>query len=290
MSKLNKNSTLIVIGVLIGLIAVILFYLFNNKPVAEFVPTDNESGNIISLEDWEELHAGLFTVAGKYTCLPLKDETKPHNDLCVLGIKVADDYYRLEKISDDPLNVLNKIKEGQNIEVSGELTAPQSDDEYLSLGTIKVTGIRNLETAADEVKSDLPASFKANYISFSNYGTGIFKVEDYPGLSESRVLNGEIDCDETPLESSLPMRVIKREINGKKYCVAAASEGAAGSVVTTYAYNTVIADHVYLVQFVANYPNCPNYPDKERADCESERTNFNLDLLVDQEIEKMNKS
>lgn len=287
MFKLNKNSKLIVLGVLIGLTAAILFFLFtNNRPVNDFVPSDSQSENLISLEDWKELHEGLFTVSGKFTCLPLKDETKPHNDLCVFGIKSGSDYYQLKQISDDPLNVLNKSREGENIEISGELLASENE-EYISSGLIKVKGIRRLESPEAEIKSSLPASFKADYISFRNYGSGIFRAMDYPNTFASRVLDGEIDCDVTGPESSLPLRLSKRAINGKTYCVGIFSEGAAGSIVSQYAYTTVILDNVYLINFVANYPNCTNYPEKELTECHSERESFNLDLLVDAEIEKM---
>jgi hypothetical protein len=139
--------------------------------------------------------------------------------------------------------------------------------------------------------NSLPDSFKADYISFSNYGSSIFKIEDYrmPGLS---VINGEIDCQETSLNPSvatLTSSVInsKKEINGKKYCVTYSIEGAAGSVFTQNAYTTVINDNVYLIIFVARYNNCGNYPEEELVKCHVERENFNLDLLVDEEIEKL---
>ncbi|NCB20588.1 MAG: hypothetical protein EOM88_01520 [Clostridia bacterium] len=291
MNKTNKkevNKNLVILIIAIIAIALLSLFVFS-KSNEDRGQNNNEAEKLISLEDWEEVHEGLFKVSGVFTCLPVRNEDQPHNDLCVFGIKVATDYYRLEKISDDPLNALNKIMEGQNIEVSGELIDPLSDDDYLdylSLGTIKVVGVRYLDTSADELKSDLPISFKADYISFSNYSAGIFGIEEYPKL-ESWVENGQIECNETPLESSLALRTSKKRINGQQYCISAFSEGAAGSVYTQYVYTTVIGDDVYSIIFMANYPNCPNYPDEERAECEAERTSFNLDILVDQEIKKL---
>lgn len=228
----------------------------------------------------------LFIVSGEFVCLPLKDENIPHDDLCVFGIKNSDgDYYRLQAPSDDKNNVVNKIRMGQKIEISGELINEESEI-YTTLGTIKVEGVKHLYTEEGNIESNLPDSFKASYISFQNYGSNVFNVEEYPKL-ESWVENSEIECDETPLESSLPLRISKRQINGQKYCIGASSEGAVGSVYTQYAYTTVIEDNVYLVQFVARYPNCSNYPDKERGECEAERKNFNLDNLVDFEVRQM---
>ena len=226
----------------------------------------------------------LFTITGEAICLPLKDENKPHNDLCVLGIKDDNGYYRLQAPSDDKNNIVNKTKRGQKIEISGILVNEESD-VYKTLGTIKVRGIRNLYTEEKDMESNLPESFKANYISFQNYGLNIFKVEEYPKL-ESWVENGQIACDETPAESSLPLRTSKREINGRKYCISASSGAAAGSVYTEYAYTTVMEDRIYLIQFVARYPSCDNYPKEENIKCKKERENFNLDVLVDREVEK----
>lgn len=242
-----------------------------NLPINEAVKLENKDS---------------FKVIGEFVCLPVKNQDEPHNDLCVFGIKDSNsDYYRLQAPSDDKNNVVNKIRIGQKIEISGELINEESEI-YTTLGAIKVEGVKHLYTEEGNIESNLPDSFKANYISFQNYGSNVFKAEEYPKL-ESWVGNSEIECDETPLESSLPLRISKRQINGQKYCIGASSEGAAGSVYTQHAYTTVIEDNVYLVQFVARYPNCSNYPDKERIECEAERENFNLDILVDEEIEKL---
>ncbi len=87
--------------------------------------------------------------------------------------------------------------------------------------------------------NNLPDRFKAGYISFSNYTSNVFKAEKYPRL-ESWVENGEIACNETALESSLPLQISKKEMNGKEYCIASSSEGATGSIYTQYSYNTVM--------------------------------------------------
>ncbi|NCT55007.1 hypothetical protein GW758_03580 [Candidatus Falkowbacteria bacterium] len=234
----------------------------------------------------EKIDDKLFTISGEFVCLPLKDENIPHNDLCIFGIKNSNsDYYRLQAPSDDKNNVVNKIRKGQKIEISGELTNEESDI-YKTLGTIKVSGIKSLYTEEKDLESNLPDSFKANYISFQNYSSNIIKAEEYPKL-ESWVENSQIECNETPLESSLPLRISKKEINGNKYCIGASSEGAAGSVYTQYAYITVIGDNVYSVQFVARYPNCDNYSEEESIKCQTERESFDLDILVDSEIEKI---
>lgn len=287
MIKINKKFKLFVLGILAIFVLAIIFFVISNLLQKSEIENNSEEITLSEIQkQYDEIHKNSFKVIGEFVCLPLKDENIPHDDLCVFGIKNSNsDYYRLQAPSDDKNNIVNKIKIGQKIEISGELINEESDI-YKTLGTIKVNGVKYLYTEEKDIESYLPESFKASYISFQNYSSNIFKAEEYPKL-ESWVENGQIECNETPLESSLPLRISKKEINGQKYCIGASSEGAAGSVYTQYAYTTVIGDNVYSVLFVARYSNCGNYPDKERRECEAERENFNLDILVDLEVRQM---
>lgn len=286
MIKINKKFKLIILGVLAIIILVSIFFTINN--LLQKNESENDPNEITLSEiqkKYEEINEKLFVVSGVFVCLPLKDESKPHNDLCVSGLKNNDDYYRLQASDDnDKNNVISKTRKGQKIEISGILINEESD-VYKTLGTIKVVGIKSLYTEEKDIESNLPESFKANYISFQNYSSGIYPIEVYPKL-ESWVENGQIECNETPQELSTQLRVSKREINDHKYCIGASSEGAAGSVYTQYAYTTVINDKVYMIKFVARYVNCSNYPEEKMIECSKEREQFNLDSLVNQEIEK----
>lgn len=131
----------------------------------------------------------------------------------------------------------------------------------------------------------LPLNFEAKYSSFQNYSINIYGSDAYYP-NEFKVVDGEIDCDETSPELSLGLRIMKRVINGKNYCVGALSEGAAGSVYTQYAYATVIDNNVYVTTFLARDVDCNNYPESEKIECQAERESFNLDNLVDGEVEK----
>lgn len=176
-------------------------------------------------------------------------------------------------------------KEYNNVQVPcGSVSALCGEKVLCDCGDSAVNKIIELEK--NDKANNLPDIFKAGYISFSNYVSNVFKAEEYPRL-ESWVENGEIACNETPLESSLLLRISKKEMNGKKYCIASSSEGAAGSVYAQYSYTTVIKDNVYVINFVARYNNCGNYPKEELVKCATERENFNLDVLVDGEIEKL---
>lgn len=269
-----KKFKKILICVFIFLIAFIILIMIinlsskNNKEI-------NNNG------DQLEVNEEVFTISGEFVCLPVKDENKFHNDLCAFGIKTDDnEYYRLQSISDDKFNLIAQLNNGQRVEISGLLIKEESD-VYKSLGTIEINIVKTLD---NEQNIDLPNGLRADYISFQNYSLGIFNIEDY-NSTEFEIKDNEIECTETDLSLSLPFSISKREINNKKYCISASSEGAAGSVYTEYSYATVIENKVYSIKFIAHYPQCDNYPEEESAKCKKERESFNLNGLIDKEIE-----
>lgn len=288
---IEKNKTKQVFRILIlilelAVLSILAIIFLKNDQVGRVVNNSEEAFLAKIQAQYEESKKGMFVVSGKFVCLPVKDENIPHNDLCVFSIKDdQDNYYRLQTLSNENSNVLSKIKIGQNLEVYGTLI-DEENDLYISAGTIKIAGIKHLPTPEENLIAFLPKSFKVDYISFQNYSTGIYAVDVYPRL-EFWVEDGLINCEESAAESSLPLRTGKFEINGRKYCMAAFSEGAAGSVYTEYHYATVISDKVYSIGFIARYVNCGNYPDQERLECEKERETFDLNRAVDVEISRL---
>lgn len=70
-------------------------------------------------------------------------------------------------------------------------------------------------------------------------------------------------------------------ISGNKYCVTTASEGAAGSVYTTYTYKRQFGNKTVVMNFVTRAPQCANYDESEMKACETEKTNFSVDNTID---------
>lgn len=103
------------------------------------------------------------------------------------------------------------------------------------------------------------------------------------------VSDGEhgLSCSETPAASSLPIRAMKRMVDSRVYCVKAESEGAAGSVYTSYEYSTVKDAKKITVNFILIYPQCDNYDDPQRTACKNERTSFDLDATVDRIVQSV---
>jgi len=127
-------------------------------------------------------------------------------------------------------------------------------------------------TAVNEDQSiefQYPASLNANYISTVNWPPMV-KVRE----------GKQLVCQETPAESSLPARTMRKQINGREYCVSASSEGAAGSVYTEYSYTTVRNEKIAELSFTLQYPQCYNYDDPKQSECQTERETYDLDALV----------
>lgn len=175
-------------------------------------------------------------------------------------------------------------KEYNNVQVPcGSVSTLCGEKVLCDCGDLSNDEIKEIEN--NKGAYNLPASFKADFISFQDYSLEIVEIESYDSIN-FKVINGEIECEEISPELSLSFRISRRELNGRKYCISASSEGAAGSVYTEYTYATVAGGEVYLIKFVVRYNNCGNYPEGEKLKCELERENFDLDILVDQEIKE----
>ena len=140
--KFLTKKNLIILLCLVFLVAT-LFVVINLLQKRE--TAEREKKFLVEIQkQYEEINKGLFVVSGEFACLPVKDENIPHNDLCLFAIKTDNnDFYRLQAPSDDPNNVVNKIKIGQRIEIGGELVNEESD-VYQTLGTIKVKAVKHL--------------------------------------------------------------------------------------------------------------------------------------------------
>jgi hypothetical protein len=76
---------------------------------------------------------------------------------------------------------------------------------------------------------------------------------------------------------------------GQTYCVTKQSEGAAGSVYTTYQYETALGDSIATVLFTLRTPQCLNYDNPQQSACISEQTGFDVDVLADRILDSMTR-
>ena len=104
-------------------------------------------------------------------------------------------------------------------------------------------------------------------------------TEDWPPVVS--VINQPYTCQPTDPTSSLATRTIERKIDNRTYCIVMSSEGAVGSVYTSYSYTTPWKGKLLNITFTLRYPQCQNYPEAEQAACADERQDFDIDALVD---------
>ena len=114
----------------------IIFWIVNST----FKSGDADTPIVVNNE--KEVEEELIVVSGEFTCLPLKDENRPHNDLCAFGVEDDNnDYYRLQSMSDEKFNEIATLDAGQKIEVSGSFIEEESNT-YKTVGTIEVSEVK----------------------------------------------------------------------------------------------------------------------------------------------------
>ncbi len=100
---------------------------------------------------------------------------------------------------------------------------------------------------------------------------------------EVTVSNSAFVCSQTDkIEGYVGSTTEKVTINDRIYCLHTLSEGAAGSVYTTYIYTFSQENKLIALKFDVRAQQCANYDGDNKTACEKERTAFNPNNLVDQ--------
>ncbi len=95
------------------------------------------------------------------------------------------------------------------------------------------------------------------------------------------VLNKTFTCVEGGTEIAQAGKTVKQFINNTEYCITKASEGATGSIYTTYTYAFPKATKTITFTFTIRATQCANYDEPNKTACEKEREAFDLDGVVD---------
>ncbi|MCB9808796.1 hypothetical protein H6776_00155 [Candidatus Nomurabacteria bacterium] len=74
---------------------------------------------------------------------------------------------------------------------------------------------------------------------------------------------------------------IEKVINDHTYCVTVSSEGATGSIYTTYTYVTPQAQGSRSTMFTLRTSNCGNYDADQISQCQNDIAGFDIDAAVD---------
>ncbi len=78
-------------------------------------------------------------------------------------------------------------------------------------------------------------------------------------------------------------------IAGTRFCITKMSEGAAGSIYTTYTYAMAFGTATARFSFVLRFPQCYNYDKSAETECLLEEKNFDINSLVGQIVESFAK-
>jgi hypothetical protein len=122
------------------------------------------------------------------------------------------------------------------------------------------------KTFAD-AKQKVSFDYVDNFYAKGNLTNYIHPVEWPPQIA---VTSGAFTCQ----------AIEKKMIDGKTFCVTIASEGAAGSVYTTYTYKTRIDSKNVALTFILRMAQCANYDEPKASECEQEKKNFNVDTTM----------
>jgi len=74
---------------------------------------------------------------------------------------------------------------------------------------------------------------------------------------------------------------ISRMVNGRTFCVTTMSEGAAGSTFKTMTYVVANGTGIKSTNFTLRYVNCGAYEEPQLSECNSAKSGFNLDDIVE---------
>ncbi|MES2930207.1 MAG: hypothetical protein V4665_00265 [Patescibacteria group bacterium] len=113
-----------------------------------------------------------------------------------------------------------------------------------------------------------PEKLSARYIS----------AQEWPPIIT--VTEGKFSCPTGGSEIETGGTTELKMIEGKNYCVTEASEGAAGSIYTTYDYKALRDDKLVTVHFALRFVQCGNYDDPEMSQCQEERSLFKIDPIA----------
>jgi len=107
----------------------------------------------------------------------------------------------------------------------------------------------------------------------------IFTQEWPPKL---QIIDGAVfSCEQGGLGiNGRPGMTIQKKINDIVYCIENVSGGAAGTFYTDYIYIFLKDSKLVKLSFTLAYPECENYNDPQKTECEQERQTFDLDTLM----------
>ncbi len=122
-----------------------------------------------------------------------------------------------------------------------------------------------------------PENLSTSYISPQGWPPELLIIDD-AGFS----------CEEGGLGiDGRPGMTVQKQINNIIYCINSVSEGADGTFYTNYTYTFIKDLKLVKLSFTLAYPQCENYNDPQKTECEEEYQIFDLDTLINHVAESI---
>lgn len=137
---------------------------------------------------------------------------------------------------------------------------------YAAYGLYKNSSLQNSQQS---VTFKYPEKLVDNYMSASDWPPKI------------QIVNEKYTCIEAGLETGRAGRTSRVTVSGREYCVTKISEGAAGSMYTQYAYAFPFNNKTAIFTFTMRFPQCLNYDDPKKTECQNAQASFDINRLVD---------
>lgn len=148
-------------------------------------------------------------------------------------------------------------------EQTNESVEPSHDDSWVST------------TTSAGLTFNYPSEWLAKYISQVNWPPQV------------TIENQQFICNPSGSEIEQGGQTELRMVDNRPYCLTKASEGAAGSIYTTYTYKFPRGNQSGVVAFTLRFVQCQNYDDSKASECESERSTFDIDGTVDRIVQSI---
>lgn len=165
--------------------------------------------------------------------------------------------------------------QGLAVALSGCASSDEDASSVASPSSVAATA----ERAPDDWGTFADSTSGISFRYPPDLGTAYIRPLDWP--PQPLIEAGPFECTEAGEETARAGRTEPTTIGGRTYCVTRVTEGAAGSVYTMYAYALPARDDVVILTFSTRAPQCGNYDEPERSECERERETFSMDPIVD---------
>jgi hypothetical protein len=138
--------------------------------------------------------------------------------------------------------------------------------------------IKNVKKEDKPVGRLTPPVGQAQDTKLLNFGTKYIKTVDWP--PQANLDNHSYSCSAAGQENSRAGKTTEREIAGQKYCITEETGAAAGSTYIQYAYARKEAAKALILNFSLQFPQCANYEEPNKSECERERAGFSPDMVI----------